>query len=433
MKPIGFGVIYQGSVKDILGPLKIQLDSREPTDCVLFRYSDAYSVFDWGRMPDALSGKGSALAVFAAAFFERLSLPQTWKDFSKDPAAQTLRKANRFGSDFNEIGESLQREGMKTHYVGLVPDAVVNQLSLAGAQGTIPVKGLTLSQWKNPAFEAGSANPRLMLVREVEVNRPRWVKVMGREIPDYRSSRTQGTKPTLIPLEVVFRFSCPEGSSLISRVKQDPEYLSQRGFADWKMENATGGKSWDFPLIELFTKLETSDRPVSLTEALAISGLSAQSLQEMMMRTAWVAGWLRSVFAKKGIELADGKLEWAIQTSAAGKPELILVDAIGPDELRLLSGGVQLSKEYLRGHYRQTPWYEQIQEKKKQAMAAGEKDWKRGAPQPTALPTSVKESVQNLYFALARFVLDESAQPQWFTQAPSLDSVIESLREKAGP
>ncbi|MBL7714722.1 MAG: hypothetical protein JNL01_04585 [Bdellovibrionales bacterium] len=428
---MSFGVIYQGSVKDILGPVRVKLDDPAPTDCVLFRYSDAYSVFDWGRMPDALTGKGSALAVFAAAFFERLQLATTWKDFSKDPAAQTLRKANRFGSDFNEIGEILQRDGLKTHYVGLVPDAVVNQISLAGSQGSIPVKPLTLSQWKNPAFEAGPSNPRLMLVREVEVNRPRWVKVMGREIPDYRAGvkSTGSGKPTLIPLEVVFRFSCPEGSSLIERVKQDPEYLSQRGFADWKIEAATGGGSWDFPLIELFTKLETSDRPVSLTEALAISGLSAQSLQEMMMRTAWVAGWMRSVFAKKGITLADGKLEWAIQVPKNGKPELILVDAIGPDELRLLSGPVQLSKEFLRAHYRKTPWYEQIGARKKQAAAAGEKDWKKGAPQPPALPPATREKVQNLYFALAKFVLDPLAADSWFTQAPGLDTVIESLKE----
>ena len=38
-----------------------------PVPGVVFDYSDAYSVFDWGRMPDTIPGKGSALACVPAA------------------------------------------------------------------------------------------------------------------------------------------------------------------------------------------------------------------------------------------------------------------------------------------------------------------------------------------------------------------------------
>ena len=87
---------------------------------VIFEYTDAYSVFDWGKMPDALARKGEALAVLAADWFEKLERPETWKEFSRSPEALGLRKGNRFGSAFNELGEELQKHGLRTHYLGAV-------------------------------------------------------------------------------------------------------------------------------------------------------------------------------------------------------------------------------------------------------------------------------------------------------------------------
>ena len=54
--------IHRGSTKDVFlfG------------DRYLFKFSDRYSVFDWGEMPDLLLGKGEALARFAKAIFHRL-------------------------------------------------------------------------------------------------------------------------------------------------------------------------------------------------------------------------------------------------------------------------------------------------------------------------------------------------------------------------
>ena len=37
-----------------------------------FRFSDRYSVFDWGEMPDLIDGKGAALCLIGAYCFERL-------------------------------------------------------------------------------------------------------------------------------------------------------------------------------------------------------------------------------------------------------------------------------------------------------------------------------------------------------------------------
>ena len=37
-----------------------------------FHFSDRYSVFDWGEMPDQIEGKGAALCLMGAYCFERL-------------------------------------------------------------------------------------------------------------------------------------------------------------------------------------------------------------------------------------------------------------------------------------------------------------------------------------------------------------------------
>ena len=37
-----------------------------------FHFSDRYSVFDWGEMPDHIEGKGAALCLMGAYCFEHL-------------------------------------------------------------------------------------------------------------------------------------------------------------------------------------------------------------------------------------------------------------------------------------------------------------------------------------------------------------------------
>src|SRR5690349_9069930 len=102
-------LLYRGSVKDLHGPVGV---GHHPS--LVFRYTDAFSVFDWGRMPDVLSQKGEALAVLAAHWFETLARPETWREFSKTPEALALRrglasiKGSRPSARFNEIGEQLQ-------------------------------------------------------------------------------------------------------------------------------------------------------------------------------------------------------------------------------------------------------------------------------------------------------------------------------------
>ena len=67
-------VLYQGSVKNVRG-----VKGRDP---YVFEFSDRYSIFDWGEMPDLLEGKGEALAFMSWFFFDFLGNSRNWRDWS---------------------------------------------------------------------------------------------------------------------------------------------------------------------------------------------------------------------------------------------------------------------------------------------------------------------------------------------------------------
>ncbi len=85
----------------------------------------------------------------------------------------------------------------------------------------------------------------------------------------------------------------------------------------------------------------------------------------------------------------------------------MLVDSIGPDELRLIKNGAHLSKEMLRGHYRSTPWYAGVEKAKTLAEQRGEKDWKKICINelkltPAPLTPDAREKVEMVYKGLVR-------------------------------
>lgn len=82
-------LLYQGSVKNLFS-----LNSD-----ILFEYSDRYSLFDWGEMPDQLVQKGECLALMGALFFKELSAHNINHHFlhlSDEAGNEVDLKATRF-------------------------------------------------------------------------------------------------------------------------------------------------------------------------------------------------------------------------------------------------------------------------------------------------------------------------------------------------
>lgn len=153
-----------GSVKD----LKIlKQPTAEESGTGQFHFSDRYSVFDWGEMPNLITGKGKALAVIGAYFFEKL-----------------------------------EGTGIKTHYHGLVEDGKVKRLDqLSGPTDTMQV---SLVRILKPGSEGTTY--------------------------DY-SMYNSHEKNFLIPLEVIYRNSLPAGSSVFKRLQNGSLKLSDIGLS----------------------------------------------------------------------------------------------------------------------------------------------------------------------------------------------------------
>ncbi len=141
-----------GSVKD----LKIlKMATPDNPGQARFSFSDRYSVFDWGEMPDHIPYKGAAIALLGAYFFEKL-----------------------------------EERDISTHYIGLVAGGKAKKLSdIKKPTGTMETKLLRVIK---PEFKSNQYNYSI-----------------------YRSEKGG----FLIPLEVIYRNFLPPGSSVFRRLK----------------------------------------------------------------------------------------------------------------------------------------------------------------------------------------------------------------------
>jgi len=80
----------------------------------------------------------------------------------------------------------------------------------------------------------------------------------------------------LVPLECIFRFGVPNGSSLFERIKM-PGYLETLGLTKTPKPN-----DWlPRPVVELFSKLEPADRHLDYELAMNASGLTNEQFREL--------------------------------------------------------------------------------------------------------------------------------------------------------
>jgi phosphoribosylaminoimidazole-succinocarboxamide synthase len=234
-----------GSVKD----LKVL---RTPTSDRMgigrFKFSDRYSVFDWGEMPDLISRKGEALCIMGAYCFERL-----------------------------------EEEGVRTHYRGLIDNKR---------------KTVRLDDLKRAS--------NIMEIDLVNVYRPKAVTEGGRLRYDYQVY-TPDLLNFLIPLEIIYRNGLPEGSSVFKRLEQGSTTLKQLGLDHYPKP----GEKLQRPLFDVSTKLEEEDRYVTWIEAMEIAGLTSRELSEIKNVLSSVNTTISQIAFRAGLENEDGKIELA--------------------------------------------------------------------------------------------------------------------------
>jgi len=142
-----------GSVKDLQ---ILEKPSKDKPGIARFVFSNRYSVFDWGEMPDHIDHKGSAIALLSAYFFEKL-----------------------------------EKMAIPTHYLGLVEDGKVKKLNqLKKPSGVMEIKLLRVIR---PTLKNGKYD----------------YSVYSGEKAGY-----------LLPLEIIYRNFLPPGSSVFKRLEK---------------------------------------------------------------------------------------------------------------------------------------------------------------------------------------------------------------------
>lgn len=234
-----------GSVKD----LEVV---EEPTENAMgvgrFHFSDRYSVFDWGAMPDHIEDKGASLCLMGAYCFERL-----------------------------------EEEGVKTHYRGLVTE-----------------------EGRLVTFEELNQPTNVMEFELVNVFTPKAYRQDGELKYDYRVF-TPKLSNYLLPLEMIYRNGLPEGASIFKRLKRGLITIEELGLNHYPKP----GERLSKPIFDVSTKLEEKDRYVTWGEAQKIAGLTKGELEEVKNMVLKVDEIITEVASKAGLENEDGKIEAA--------------------------------------------------------------------------------------------------------------------------
>jgi len=413
-------LIYQGSVKNVW-------QAPAGDHKLWFEYTDDYSVFDWGKMPDTISHKGLSLACLGAFFFEKMAQPEFWQELKSSPALKRfdpLWLSQRFKHEVYAGDGGLAKAGLPSHFLRLT-DGSQGKLSLVQMGKTLSTDGETGD--KNDK-EAGRESLYLE-VKEAKVGHPRRHSIMGKELYFYPTSSLVKDSPSalaLIPLEIVFRFGMPEGSSLKSRLAKNPAYLNELGLKDMPKE----GEWFAHPVLEFFTKLESKDRLLSFQEASTMAGLTAEHFETMVELSLATALGLYAIFATRGVELWDGKVEMLLDGRAqTAARSILLADSIGPDELRLLYKGQHLSKEIIRIYYRGSKWEKAVKEAQEICQQKGIADWKAYCQKhygvnPEPLSPSFKAAIDKLYCVL----LNHVSAVNVFDGRPDIDTFLLELK-----
>ncbi len=334
-----------GSVKDLVW---LETPTAERTGIGRFVFSDRYSVFDWGEMPDLIEGKGMSICLATAYFFEEL-----------------------------------ENRGVRTHYLGLVEDdRVVGLDELKKPTGVLQFRGVRVLP---PQKREGNYDYSL-----------------------YRKERVC----FLVPLEIIYRNSLPQGSSVFRRIEEGTLNLEELGL----LEMPTPGQVLKRPILDVSTKLESSDRYLSFQEAAEISGLTGREMERIKEVTLTVNELVTEKVEGMGLRHEDGKVEYALDQER----ELMLADALGtPDECRFSYRGIPVSKEVARLHYRRTDWYREVERAKKEDPVR----WKELVTiSPPHLHPELRSAISYLYMSFA----NQLTGREWF-DCPPLEDVLRRI------
>ncbi|QCC46806.1 phosphoribosylaminoimidazolesuccinocarboxamide synthase [Halobellus limi] len=337
----------------------------EPTATELgrgrFVFTDQYSVFDWGEMPDHVPKKGASLCTMGAFNFERLA-----------------------------------EADVPTHYVGVCDPN-------GDAADDDTVDPVALDDCEEPPTEMA-----------IELTQVPDLPYLGDGAYDYDAYHDAAGENYLIPLEIVFRNTVPEGSSLRSRGSPAEYGLDMEAWPDEVVDLPE-------PVVEFSTKYEEQDRYLARPEADRIAG--AADLEDLEDLALAVNDVLNRRAEERGFVHEDGKIECLYHDG-----EIRVADVVGTfDENRFSYRSQEISKEVVRQYYKRTDpeWVEAVSAAKERSREEGVADWRTLCERsPESLPADVLDAVSDLYAAGT----NAYTGTEWF-DAPDVDDAVDAVRD----
>jgi phosphoribosylaminoimidazole-succinocarboxamide synthase len=217
----------------------------------------------------------------------------------------------------------------------------------------VPRKGESLNRtschWFKLVEEAGICETHI-----VEMNAPDRVRARRFEVIQEPGAIPRDAENVFVPLEVICRHYL--AGSAWRRVQRGEANAEEFGFAPGTA--LSEGLKLPKPYLEVSTKFEKFDRLLDREEALQISNLTDAEFDAILDVVVRVDEVIEREAAKAGLIHVDGKKEFALGTGRTP----VLVDSFGTlDEDRWWDAAahgkgeiVQLSKEFVRGHYIET-------------------------------------------------------------------------------
>ncbi|MFC7139586.1 phosphoribosylaminoimidazolesuccinocarboxamide synthase [Halosimplex aquaticum] len=302
-----------------------------------FAFTDDYSVFDWGKMPDEIPDKGASLCTMGAFNFELL-----------------------------------EREGVPTHYEGV---------STPDTDGPVPL---------DEALDSGAA-PREMVIELTQVPD---LPFEGDDTDDpsgydYETYHEQAGENFLVPLEIVFRNRVGVGSSLRTRTDPADHGLD---FEEWPDEAV----ELDDPIVEFSTKYEEQDRYLSSEEADRIAGVAG--VDDLAAVATEVNRLVTERADEAGLTHQDGKIECLYYE---GEIRVADVVGTFDENRFSYDGQQVSKEVIRQYHKRTQPeWVEAVSAAKREADERGVADWKSLCDrEPEPLDDRVIRAARDLYCA----------------------------------
>jgi len=291
------------------------------------------------------------------------------------------------------MGEMIYHGKVKQVWSTDDPDIIefryTNQISVFDqiVPSLIPRKGESLNRtscyWFDLVEKAGICETHI-----IEMNAPDRVRARRFDVIREPGAIAKDRENVFVPLEVICRHYL--AGSGWRRYQRGDAPAEEFGFEPGTVLEE--GVRLPSPYLEVSTKFEKFDRLLDRKEALEISNLTEDEFDSIMEIVVKIDQIIESEAGKRGLIHVDGKKEFAL-----GKNRVpVLVDSFGTlDEDRWwdaekYSEGeiVQLSKEFVRGHYLGTGHHQELYKARQNGT---------DEPPIPALPQEIIDQTSDLY------------------------------------